>query len=573
MIRYLQLEVVRALRDLRYVVLALGAPVGFYLLFAEIFSGQSAQQDGGLPPSVELMVAMATFGAMWGALSSTAPRLARDRDRGWLNVLRVTPLSPMSVLAARIAAGLLVSAPAIVAVGITARLAHSVQLSAGQWGTGFVVLWIGTLPFVILGIVIGMLTDSTTAYGVTLGLYIALAALGGLWVPPENFPSGLLHVSKVLPSYNQAELGWRIAANKAPTASSLIVLAAWTVGLVLIAYLAGAGIRLKPRRKGQPAEMPALVPAPRGSGAEEAGIPAVSLAQVTKSYGPVRALDRLDLQIPAGSSVALLGPNGAGKTTAIGIMLGLRGPDSGTVRLFGERPREAITKGRVGAMLQDAELMSGVKVGELLRFIRSLYPDPLEYDSTVRAAGLEELVNRRTDRLSTGQAQRVSFALALVGNPQLMVLDEPTAGLDVRAQQAFWNDIKGFRASGHTVLYSTHYLEEADQNADRIVVIQGGRPVADGTPREVRAAGGAHMTVRFRWIGQPRPDLGRLPGVTAVECDGSDVTLHTTDSDATVWSLYGMRHDLADLEVTGGGLRAAFLSLTGADQLPSHNAG
>ncbi len=566
MIRYLQLEVVRALRDSRYVVLALGAPVGFYLLFAEIFSAQSSQ-DGGLPSSVELMVAMATFGAMWGALSSTAPRLARDRDRGWLNVLRVTPLSPASVLAARIAAGLIVSAPAIVAVGITARLAHSVQLSAGQWVIGFVVLWIATLPFVILGIAIGMLTDSTTAYGVTLGLYIALAALGGLWVPPENFPSGLLHVAQILPSYNQADLGWRIAANKAPTAGSLIVLAAWTVGLVLIAYLAGSGIRLVPRRKRPQAELPALAPAPRGSGAEEVNIPAVSLVQVTKSYGSVRALDRLDLQIPAGSSVALLGPNGAGKTTAIGIMLGLRGADSGTVTLFGERPRTAIINGRVGAMLQDAELMSGVRVGELLRFIRSLYPDPLDYDSTVRSTGLEELVGRRTDRLSTGQVQRVSFAIALIGNPQLMVLDEPTAGLDVRAQQGFWDDIKVFRASGRTVLYSTHYLEEADKNADRIIVIQGGRPVADGTPREVRVAGGAHLTVRFRLTDQPRSDLSRLPGVTSVERDGCDVTLHTTDSDATVWSLYDMRHDIADLEITGGGLRDAFLSLTDAGQL------
>jgi ABC-2 type transport system ATP-binding protein len=423
-----------------------------------------------------------------------------------------------------------------------------------------------------LGIVIGMLTDSTTAYGVTLGLYIALAALGGLWVPPENFPSALLHVAKVLPSYNQAELGWRIAANKAPTASSVIVLAAWTVGLAMIAYLAGADVRLAPRRKQQPVLVPAPRPARRdGSAAAASAVadttPAVGLTEVAKSYGPVRALDRLDLEIPTATSVALLGPNGAGKTTAIGIMLGLLRPESGAVTLFGERPREAITKGRVGAMLQDAELMSGVKVGELLRFIRGLYPDPLDYDSTVRSTGLEQIVSRRTDRLSTGQAQRVSFALALIGNPQLMVLDEPTAGLDVRAQQVFWDDMKAYRASGRTVLFSTHYLEEADQNADRIVVIQSGRPVADGTPREVRAAGGADTVVRFRWTGPPHAGLDRLPGVTAVECDGSDVTLHTTDSDGTVWSLYDMRHDLADLEVTGGGLRAAFLNLTGAAQL------
>ncbi len=247
MFRYLRLEISRTVRDSRYVVLALGAPIGFYLLFAALFSGPSVQ-PGELPSAVELMVAMATFGAMWGALSATAPRLARDRERGWLNVLRVTPLSPTRVLAARICAGLLVSGPAVVAVGITARLAHGVQLSAAQWGSGLVVLWIGTLPFVILGIAIGTLTDSATAYGVTLGLYIALAALGGLWVPSSSFPPVLLHVAQALPSYNQADLGWRIAAKHAPTVPGILVLAAWTLGLAVIAYLAGTGIRLAPIR-------------------------------------------------------------------------------------------------------------------------------------------------------------------------------------------------------------------------------------------------------------------------------------------------------------------------------------
>jgi ABC-2 type transport system ATP-binding protein len=546
--RYLWLEIVRTLRDSRYVVLVLGAPVGFYLLFAEIFSGQSVL-PGELPSSVELMVSMATFGAMWGALSATAPRLARDRERGWLDVLRVTPLSAASVLAARICAGLVAPVPAIIAVGVTARLAHGVQLSAGQWAAGLAALWIGTLPFVILGIAIGTLTDSATAYGVTLGLYIGLAALGGLWVPPANFPSALLHVAQVLPSYNQAELGWHIAANKAPSGTSVLVLAAWTVGLAAIAYLAGSGIRFAPRRRPQPAT-------------HDGKAAAVRLDRISKSYGQVVALDRLDLEIPRASTVALLGPNGAGKTTSISIMLGLLGADSGSVLLLGEQPREAIGQGRVGAMLQDAELMSGVKVGELLRFIRSLYPDPLEYESTVRTTGLEEIVNRRTDRLSTGQAQRVAFAVALIGNPMLMVLDEPTAGLDVHAQQVFWDDMQTYRASGRSVLFSTHYLEEADKNADRIVVIQRGRPVADGTPRQVRLAGGAHMIVRFKWTGQPHDDLDRLPAVTAVERDGAEVTLHTTDSDVTVWGLYDMRDDLADLEVTSGGLRAAFLSLT-----------
>jgi ABC-2 type transport system ATP-binding protein len=552
MLRYLGLEISRTVRDSRYVVLALGAPIGFYLLFAALFSGQSVQR-GELPSSVELMVSMATFGAMWGALSATAPRLARDRERGWLNVLRMTPLSPARVLAARICAGLLVSAPAVIAVGLTARLAHGVNLTAGQWGSGLVVLWIGTLPFVILGIAIGTLTDSTTAYGITLGLYIALAALGGLWVPPSNFPPILLHVAKALPSYNQAELGWRIAANAAPTGTSVLVLGAWTVGLAVIAYVAGAGIRFAPSRK----------PSPLPNDSEAA---AVQLARIAKSFGSVTALDQLDLEIPRANTVALLGPNGAGKTTTIKILLGLLSPDRGSALLFGERPSAAVSTGRVGAMLQDAELMSGVKVGELLRFIRSLYPDPLEYESTVQATGLEHIINRRTDRLSTGQAQRVSFAVALIGNPMLMVLDEPTAGLDVQAQQVFWDDMRAYRASGRTVLFSTHYLEEADKNADRIVVIQSGHTVADGTPQEVRIAGGARMVVRFRWVGQPHDDVGGLPGVTAVERDGTDVTLYTTDSDATVWSLYDFRHDMANLEVTGGGLREAFLSLTGAAQ-------
>jgi ABC-2 type transport system ATP-binding protein len=553
MFSYLQLEVVRTLRDSRYVVLALGAPIGFYLLFAELFSSQPTQR-GELPAAVELMVAMATFGAMWGALSATAPRLARDRERGWLNVLRVTPLSPARVLAARICSGLLVSAPAVVAVGITARLAHSVHLTADQWGTGLVALWIGTLPFVILGIAIGTLTDSTTAYGITLGLYIALAALGGLWVPPANFPLVLRHVAQALPSYNQAELGWRIAAKQAPTAVSILVLAAWTLGLAVVAYLAGAGISF-PRHK----KLPEVPPDARAA--------SVAMSGVSKRFGPVTALNHLDVEIPRGATVALLGPNGAGKTTTISIMLGLLAPDAGLVQVFGQRPRAAVAAGQVGAMLQDAELMSGVRVGELLRFIRRVYPDPLGYEETVRAAGLEEIVNRRTDRLSTGQAQRASFAVALIGNPMLMLLDEPTAGLDVQAQQVFWEDLQKFRASGRTVLFSTHYLEEADKNADRIIVIQGGRTVADGTPQQVRAVGGAHKTVRFRWLGREQDEWGRLPGVTSVERNGDEITLHTSDSDATVWSLYESRADIADLEVRDGGLRAAFLSLTGATQV------
>ncbi|MGB6455103.1 MAG: ATP-binding cassette domain-containing protein [Streptosporangiaceae bacterium] len=546
MFGYLRLEISRAIRDVRYLVLALAAPVGFYLLFAGIFSGQRAQ-GGGPPASVEVMVAMAAFGAQWGALSATAPRLASDRERGWLDVLAVTPLSAARVMAARICAALLASLPAVIAVGVTGRLAHDVQLTAGQWGVGLVAVWLGVLPFVLLGIAIGTTTSTTTAYGVSMGAYFALAALGGLWVPPAIFPATLRQVAMALPSYNQADLGWRIAAGSAPSLRSVLVLAAWTAGLALLAYWAGA----RPSRAGSPS-----VPGPADVAAR--------LADVSKHFGAVPALDKLSLDLPPASVVALLGANGAGKTTAIRIMLGLLGADGGYARLFGVRPADAIAAGQVGAMLQDAELMSGVTVRALLRCIAGLYPQPADPEEVIRLTGLAGIGNRRTDRLSTGQAQRVCFAVAMVGKPALLVLDEPTAGLDVQAQQAFWQGVLACRAGGQTVLFSTHYLEEADQNADRIVVIRAGTTVADGTPEQVRAAGGSATIVSFTWLGDPPSGLDGLPGVTTVEREGQQIRLHTTDPDSTVWSLYDQRQHITGLTVTGGGLRAAFLALTGA---------
>ena len=182
---FLRLELARSFRDPRYLVLAIAAPVGFYLLFAGIFTGRGTS-EGQLPAQVEIMVAMATFGAMWGALSATAPRLARDRESGWLRALEVTPLTAGRVLAARIVAGGAVALPAIAAVAVTAVLAHHVRLDAWQWAACLGLLWAGTLPFVALGIAIGSLTSSTTAYALTTALYFALAALGGLWVPRRN---------------------------------------------------------------------------------------------------------------------------------------------------------------------------------------------------------------------------------------------------------------------------------------------------------------------------------------------------------------------------------------------------
>jgi ABC-2 type transport system ATP-binding protein len=215
--------------------------------------------------------------------------------------------------------------------------------------------------------------------------------------------------------------------------------------------------------------------------------PVVTFDRVTRRYGSLTALDGLRIQIERGETVALLGPNGAGKTTTVELLLGLIKPDVGAVRLFGGTPAEAVARGRVGAMLQDAGLPQGVTVAELVGLIRGLYPEPLSLADALRICDLEEVAGRRAEQLSGGQRQRLRLALALAGNPELLVLDEPTAALDVEARHAFWQRVRAWVAAGRTVLFATHRLEEADAVADRVVVLAGGRLVADGTPGQVKA--------------------------------------------------------------------------------------
>jgi ABC-2 type transport system ATP-binding protein len=287
-----------------------------------------------------------------------------------------------------------------------------------------------------------------------------------------------------------------------------------------------------------------------------------SLQAVCKSYGPLRAVDTLDLEIPAGSTVALLGPNGAGKTSTIAILLGQLEADAGTVRLLGGTPTVAVAQGHVGAMLQDGHLMDGVRVGTLVSVVRRAYPQPAGLDSLVEAAGIARLLDRRTDRLSGGESQRVRFALAAAGNPALMVLDEPTVAMDVEARAAFWAALEAQAAHGRTVLFSTHYLEEAQEHAGRIVLLRAGSVVADGAPEEIVAAAGVGRALRFRTAGIDPDRFRSLPGVTGVDVDGDRVTLHTRDSDATIWGLHDFRTHVRDLEIVSGGLQEAFLALT-----------
>ncbi|HEY9370469.1 ABC transporter ATP-binding protein [Streptomyces sp.] len=292
--------------------------------------------------------------------------------------------------------------------------------------------------------------------------------------------------------------------------------------------------------------------------------PAVAFEAVTKSFGAVRAVDGVDLTIRRGETVALLGRNGAGKSTSIGLLLGLDEPDGGRVRLFGDSPAKAVEAGRVGAMLQEGRAVPRVTVGELVSFVARAYPAPMPVAEALELAGLTEFAGRRVDRLSGGQTQRVRFAVALAGNPELIVLDEPTAALDVEARQVFWDAMRGYARRGNTVLFSTHYLEEADAYADRIVVVDHGRVLADGTPAELkRDAGGS--TVSFALAGGPSDRLGLLPGVTAVEIRGDRARLRTDDSDATVRAL-AAADAIRGLEVAPLSLNDAFLSLTSAHQ-------
>ncbi len=291
-------------------------------------------------------------------------------------------------------------------------------------------------------------------------------------------------------------------------------------------------------------------------------VPIATLDGVTRRYGQVTAVDNLSLGIQRGQTVALLGPNGAGKTTAVELLLGLANPDQGVVGLFGGPPANAVAAGRVGAMLQDAGLPQGARVAELIGLVRSLYPQPLSLAETLRLTDLEGVAARQVQRLSGGQRQRVRLALALAGNPELLVLDEPTAALDVDARRAFWQRVRGYVTAGRTVLFATHRLEEADAVADRVVVISGGRLLADGTPDQVKAQAAGRSTISVAADGVSRYLLENLPAVETVRQDRGRVTLSTSDPDATIRALLQQAPHAQGLEVSRAGMEEAFLHLT-----------
>jgi ABC-2 type transport system ATP-binding protein len=284
------------------------------------------------------------------------------------------------------------------------------------------------------------------------------------------------------------------------------------------------------------------------------------LESVTKRYGPVIALDNFSLTLHAGEVVALLGPNGAGKTTAVRLLLGLISPQQGTVRVLGRDPRDSDARIRIGAMLQVSRVPEMLRVREHIDLFRSYYPQPLSGAEVVRTAKLEGIENQMFGKLSGGQKQRVLFGLALCGNPDLIFLDEPTAGMDIESRRALWDQIRALSAAGKTVLLTTHYLEEADMLANRIVVINKGKVVSEGTPADVKSRVSGR---RIRCITQLNPDfLATLPTVIDVQQDREAVVILAERPEIVVREMLQRDETLHGLEISAAALEDAFLALT-----------
>jgi len=296
-----------------------------------------------------------------------------------------------------------------------------------------------------------------------------------------------------------------------------------------------------------------------------------SLTGVSKRYSNgVLALDNLSLTLRRGEVVALLGPNGAGKSTAIKLLMGLSSPTSGTARIFGTDPRTAAARLRSGVMMQVGKAPEMLRVREHIELFRGYYPNPMPYANIIQAAGLEGIETRMFGQLSGGQKQRVLFAIAIAGDPDLIFLDEPTVGFDIKARRGIWAEIRSLAARGKTVLLTPHYLEEADALAHRIIVINKGRIVCEGTPSEVKLLGsvapGTSSRCSIKTIRCVTtltvPTLLAIPGVTSAESSGGLTAIVSTQVESTLRELLAMDQTLHSLEVQSPALEDAFLAIT-----------
>jgi ABC-2 type transport system ATP-binding protein len=291
--------------------------------------------------------------------------------------------------------------------------------------------------------------------------------------------------------------------------------------------------------------------------------PAVSIDGVVKRFGAVTAVDGLSLVIQPGEVVAFLGPNGAGKTTTVDMILGLSHPTEGSIQIFGGDARRAVALGRVAAVMQTGGLLKDFTVRETVELTASLFSPSRPVDEVLDRAGILDIGDRLVGKASGGQQQRLRFALALLPDPDLLILDEPTTGMDVQGRREFWNAIRSDAAGGRTTVFATHYLEEADAYADRIVLVRKGRIVADGTAAEIKALA-AGRTVRATLERADTVALARIAGVDSVDVRGDSVLVHGSDSDEI--ARYLLNHTAArDLEITSRNLEDAFIALTGDD--------
>jgi len=288
--------------------------------------------------------------------------------------------------------------------------------------------------------------------------------------------------------------------------------------------------------------------------------PAIHAVGLVKTFGQLRAVDGVDLDVRQGEIFGVLGPNGAGKTTTIDMILGLARPNEGSVEVYGLAPVDAIARGYVSAVMQNGGLLKDFTVYETVRYTASLYANPQPVSEVLERAGISHIADRRVGKCSGGEQQRLRFAMSLLSNPRLLLLDEPTAGMDVEARREFWSAIREDAGRGRTVMFATHYLEEADAYADRIVLVRQGSIVADGTTAAVKSMASGR-TVRATVPGVDVAGLHALPGVESVEVRGDSVLIASRDSDAVARHL--LTHtDARDLEITSRGLEDAFISLT-----------
>jgi len=292
-------------------------------------------------------------------------------------------------------------------------------------------------------------------------------------------------------------------------------------------------------------------------------VPALHLRGVTKDFGDVHAVRGIDLVVEPGEIVAFLGPNGAGKTSTIDMILGLSRPTSGSVRVFGLEPPEAIARGLVSAVMQTGGLLKDLTVAETVAYTASLFASSVPVRDVLERAGIAGIADRRVGKCSGGEQQRLRFAMALLPDPALLLLDEPTTGMDVEGRRAFWSSIRQDSEAGRTVLFATHYLEEADAYADRVILVSAGRVVADGSSAQVRAlASGTTVRATLPGADGAVDAVRRLPGVDSVEARGDTLLVHSRSGDDV--ARYLLNHTAArDLQITSQGLEEAFLALTG----------